>query len=424
MERPAYHIIFWTRIIIMENKKFDVVIFGATSFVGQIMTKHIAETIDNYPNLSWAIAGRSKDKLQTLKNELGENFSKLNIFVCDAFDTQKLNKLCESTKVIATTVGPYALYGEALIKACANIGTHYCDLSGEAYWIKDMIVKYGKAAKQSGSKIVNCCGFDSIPSDLGVFELQKYSKEQFGSYAHQIKLGVEKTKGGASGGTLASMIQAVIAAKQNPQLRKEMGNPYNLCPEFSENKLRQNRITSAKFDNDYETWSAPFIMEAINTRVVLRSHLLSNKLYGEDFLYQEQMLMGKGISGYLKSISLVLGIGLFALLVFLTPTRKLLQRFVLPKPGEGPSVEEQKNGFFKISLLGKIKEGKTVTLKVSGDTDPGYGCTAKMLTQSALCLAFDLNHNQKGGGFYTPATAMGGALTERLQQYAGMKFEI
>ena len=174
----------------MENKKFDVVIFGATSFVGQIMTKHIAETIDNYPNLSWAIAGRSKDKLQTLKNELGENFSKLNIFVCDAFDTQKLNKLCESTKVIATTVGPYALYGEALIKACANIGTHYCDLSGEAYWIKDMIVKYGEAAKQSGSKIVNCCGFDSIPSDLGVFELQKYSKEQFGSYAHQIKLGV------------------------------------------------------------------------------------------------------------------------------------------------------------------------------------------------------------------------------------------
>ena len=408
----------------MENKKFDIVIFGATSFVGQIMTKYFAENIKDFSPLSWAIAGRSQKKLDTLRSSLGESFQNLPMIVCDAFDPIKLDELTKSSKVVASTVGPYALYGEELVKACSHNGTDYCDLCGEAYWIKDMIQKYNNDAIQSGARIVNCCGFDSIPSDLGVLVLQEYSKNKFNSYFPRIKLGVEKMKGGASGGTLASMIQAVIAAKSNPALRKEMANPYILCPEFNEDKIKQNRVTSVVLDDDFKMWSAPFIMEAINTRVVMRSHFINEKKYGVGFLYQEQMLMGKGVKGYIRATSLLMGLGIFALSVFITPTRKILQKFILPKPGQGPSLEAQRNGYFDINLIGISESTGKLCLKVTGDTDPGYGCTAKMLAHSALSLAFDAPQKNNDGGFLTPSSAMGADLVERLKKYAGMNFEI
>ena len=408
----------------MENKKFDIIIFGATSFVGQIMTKYFAENMKDFSPLSWAIAGRSQEKLDTLRSSLGEAFQNLPMIVCDAFDPIKLDELTKSSKVVASTVGPYALYGEELVKACAQNGTDYCDLCGEAYWIKDMIQKYNNDAIRSGARIVNCCGFDSIPSDLGVLVLQEYSKNKFDSYFPRIKLGVEKMKGGASGGTLASMIQAVIAAKSNPALRKEMANPYILCPEFSGDKIKQNRVTSVVFDDDFKMWSAPFIMEAINTRVVMRSHFINEKKYGAGFLYQEQMLMGKGVKGYIRATSLLMGLGMFALSVFITPTRKILQKFILPKPGQGPSVEAQRDGYFDINLIGISESTETLCLKVTGDTDPGYGCTAKMLAHSALSLAFDAPQKNSDRGFLTPSSALGTALVERLKKYAGMTFEI
>ena len=408
----------------MENKKFDIIIFGATSFVGQIMTKYFAENIKDFSPLSWAIAGRSQEKLGTLRSSLGEAFQNLPIIVCDAFDPIKLDELTKSSRVVASTVGPYALYGEQLVKACAQNGTDYCDLCGEAYWIKDMIQKYNNDAIRSGARIVNCCGFDSIPSDLGVLVLQEYSKNKFNSYFPRIKLGVEKMKGGASGGTLASMIQAVIAAKSNPALRKEMANPYILCPEFNRDKIKQNRVTSVVFDDDFKMWSAPFIMEAINTRVVMRSHFINEKKYGAGFLYQEQMLMGKGVKGYIRATSLLMGLGIFALSVFITPTRKILQKFILPKPGQGPSVQAQRDGYFDINLIGISENTETLCLKVTGDTDPGYACTAKMLAHSALSMVFDVPQKNSTGGFFTPSSAMGMHLVERLKKYAGMTFEI
>ena len=408
----------------MENKKFDIIIFGATSFVGQIMTKYFAENIKDFSPLSWAIAGRSQEKLDTLRSSLGEVFQNLPMIVCDAFDPIKLHELTKSSKVVASTVGPYALYGEELVKACAQNGTDYCDLCGEAYWIKDMIQKYNNDAARSGARIVNCCGFDSIPSDLGVLVLQEYSKNKFGSYFPRIKLGVEKMKGGASGGTLASMIQAVIAAKSNPALRKEMANPYILCPEFNRDKIKQNRVTSVVFDDDFKMWSAPFIMEAINTRVVMRSHFINEKKYGAGFLYQEQMLMGKGVKGYIRATSLLMGLGIFALSVFITPTRKILQKFILPKPGQGPSLEAQRDGYFDINLIGISESTGKLCLKVTGDTDPGYGCTAKMLAHSALSLAFDAPQKNSDGGFLTPSSALGTALVVRLKKYAGMTFKL
>ena len=408
----------------MTKPSFDLIVYGATSFVGQILTRYLVEHVGVNKTVSWAIAGRSASKLDALKTSLGTAGDDLTVIIADADNADALAHMAKSTRVIATTVGPYALYGEALVKACAENGTDYCDLCGEAYWIKRMIVKYADAAKQSGARIVSCCGFDSIPSDLGVHFLQQHGQQRFGRYFNSIKLAVNAMKGGASGGTLASMIEAVKAAKSDPKLRKDMNNPYILCPEIPDLRHPQVSIKGPAYDADFQRWSAPFIMEAINARVVLRSNMLLGMAYGDDFLYREQMITGKGFKGRLSAIGLTAGLGLFAVTVIINPLRAFMQRYVLPKPGEGPSPEAQLAGYFDLSLLGKNEDGKTLKVRVTGDRDPGYGCTAKMLAQASLCLAFDITQEQCNGGFWTPATAMGDQLTDRLTQHAGMTFTI
>ena len=408
----------------MTKPSFDLIVYGATSFVGQILTRYLVEHVGVNKTVNWAIAGRSASKLDALKTSLGTAGDDLTVIIADADNADALAHMAKSTRVIATTVGPYALYGEALVKACAENGTDYCDLCGEAYWIKRMIVKYADAAKQSGARIVSCCGFDSIPSDLGVHFLQQHGQQRFGRYFNSIKLAVNAMKGGASGGTLASMIEAVKAAKSDPKLRKDMNNPYILCPEIPDLRHPQVSIKGPAYDADFQRWSAPFIMEAINARVVLRSNMLLGMAYGDDFLYREQMITGKGFKGRLSAIGLTAGLGLFAMTVIINPLRAFMQRFVLPKPGEGPSPEAQLAGYFDLSLLGKNEDGKTLKVRVTGDRDPGYGCTAKMLAQASLCLAFDITQEQCNGGFWTPATAMGDQLTDRLTQHAGMTFTI
>lgn len=408
----------------MTKPSFDLIVYGATSFVGQILTRYLVEHVGVNKTVNWAIAGRSASKLDALKTSLGTAGDDLTVIIVDADNADALAHMAKSTRVIATTVGPYALYGEALVKACAENGTDYCDLCGEAYWIKRMIVKYADAAKQSGARIVSCCGFDSIPSDLGVHFLQQHGQQRFGRYFNSIKLAVNAMKGGASGGTLASMIEAVKAAKSDPKLRKDMNNPYILCPEIPDLRHPQVSIKGPAYDADFQRWSAPFIMEAINARVVLRSNMLLGMAYGDDFLYREQMITGKGFKGRLSAIGLTAGLGLFAVTVIINPLRAFMQRYVLPKPGEGPSPEAQLAGYFDLSLLGKNEDGKTLKVRVTGDRDPGYGCTAKMLAQASLCLAFDITQEQCNGGFWTPATAMGDQLTDRLTQHAGMTFTI
>ncbi|MDB2382493.1 saccharopine dehydrogenase NADP-binding domain-containing protein [Porticoccaceae bacterium] len=408
----------------MKNRSFDLIVYGATSFVGQILTRYLFEHIGVGGKVNWAIAGRSEKKLSVLKSSLGSNADSLSVIVADASDEVALTTMCQSARVIASTVGPYALYGEPLVKACAENGTDYCDLCGEAYWIKAMILKYSDAAKASGARIVSCCGFDSIPSDLGVHFLQSQGKQRFGKYFDNIKLAVNTMKGGASGGTLASMIEAVKAAKSDPKLRKEMNNPYILCPENKELCHPQVSIKGPVFDMDFQRWSAPFIMEAINARVVLRSNMILDTPYGDDFLYREQMMTGQGIKGRLSAFGLTAGLGFFALSVIITPLRKFLQRFVLPKPGEGPSPAAQLAGYFDVSLLGKNTNQNSLTIRVTGDRDPGYGCTAKMLAQAVLCLAYDFEDEDPMGGFLTPATAMGDRLIKRLSEHAGMTFTV
>ncbi len=408
----------------MTNRPFDLIVYGATSFVGQILTRYLFEHIGVGGKVNWAIAGRSEKKLSVLKSSLGSTADSLSVIVADASDEVALTTMCQSARVITSTVGPYALYGEPLVKACAENGTDYCDLCGEAYWIKSMILKYSDAAKASGARIVSCCGFDSIPSDLGVHFLQRQGKQRFGKYFDDVKLAVNTMKGGASGGTLASMIEAVKAAKSDPKLRKDMNNPYILCPENKELCHPQISIKGPVFDMDFQRWSAPFIMEAINARVVLRSNMLFNMAYGDNFLYREQMMTGHGIKGRLSAFGLTAGLGFFALSVIITPLRKFMQRFVLPKPGEGPSPAAQLAGHFDISLLGKNSDQDSLTVRVTGDRDPGYGCTAKMLAQAGLCLAYDFEDEDPIGGFLTPATAMGDRLIKRLSEHAGMTFTV
>ena len=406
----------------MDSKPFDIVLYGATSFVGEITARYLLQEIGSNQEIKWAIAGRSESKLNQLKASLGSDATDLPIIIADAADAESLDLLCKQTRVVISTVGPYALYGEPLIKACVANGNDYCDLTGEAYWIKLMMDRYQNAAKESGARIINCCGFDSIPSDLGTYFLQQKAQESSGNYFKKVKLGVKAMKGGASGGTIASMLEMFIAAKADPQVRKAMGNPYILCPENHSYKVRQSRVKGAVYDKDFNCWSAPFVMEGINTRVVLRSHALQEMPYGDQFSYSEVMLMGKGYRGRMRSLGLTLGLGAFVLGAFVSPLRKLMQKFLLPKPGEGPSEQEQLEGYFDMRILGKDEQHQ-LTVKVTGDRDPGYGSTAKMLAQSALCIAYDIDKSDLPGGFWTPSTAMGDQLIRRLCKYAGLTFE-
>jgi short subunit dehydrogenase-like uncharacterized protein len=402
----------------------DVVLFGATSFVGQILARHLAEAPGGHRGLKWAIAGRSKDKLEALRASLGPKAARLPLVVADAADAAALGRMCAETRVVVSTVGPYALYGEPLVKVCAETGTDYCDLTGEVQWIRRMIHAYEKTAKKSGARIVHCCGFDSIPSDLGVHFLQREAKARFGEPCTDVRMRVKAMRGGFSGGTVASLLNVVKEASADPELRRELANPYSLCPEGYGSGIRQPNIRGPQYDADFESWAAPFVMSAINTRIVQRSNALSKQAYGEDFRYDEAMLTGRGVAGQLAAAGVTAGLAAMMVAGALPPARWALGRFVLPAPGEGPSPEAQRKGFFDLRFLGRTDGGRELRVKVTGDRDPGYGSTAKMLAQAASCLALDLADAPPRGGFWTPATLFGDRLVERLTAHAGLTFEV
>ncbi|GLQ31951.1 saccharopine dehydrogenase family protein [Litoribrevibacter albus] len=410
----------------MSAQTYDLIVFGATSFVGEILTHYLNDTFNgpDQESLNWAIAGRSKSKLESLKSSLGNKASELAIVVADAADQDQLHQLCQQTRTVVSTVGPYALYGEPLVKVCCETGTDYCDLTGEVQWINRMIRKYEAKAKETGARIVHCCGFDSIPSDMGVYFLQQQAEATLGSTCNNIKMRVKAAKGGASGGTVASMVNITKEATANPQLRKELANPYSICPEGHPFKTRQHNVNSAEFDNDFNKWSAPFVMAAINTRVVHRSNGLLDAKYGENLKYDEAMLVGNGLKGRLMANAIVAGLAGFLVGAALPPTRWLLERFVLPKPGEGPSPEEQVNGYFDLRFVGKNDNGQEIKVKVTGQGDPGYGSTSKMLGQAAACLSLDISKEDKAGGFWTPSTILGDKLLTRLTEKSDMTFEV
>ncbi len=407
----------------MKSAEFDLVVFGASSFVGQILTRYLVEhTKEQSLPLNWAIAGRSESKLKSLLADI-PGAEQLPVIVVDAKDETGLTQMCNRTRVIISTVGPYALFGESLIKACATTGTDYCDLTGEVQWIKSMIDRYETQAKNSGARIVHCCGFDSIPSDLGVVFLQKLAHQQFSQSCNTVKMRVKTIKGGASGGTIASMINAVREAYEDPSLRKALANPYSICPENHGYTVRQENVKTATFDTDFNRWSAPFVMAAINTRIVHRSNALASNAYGDDFRYDEAVLVGNGIKGRLAATTMVAGLGLFMIGAVIKPARWAMEKYILPKPGEGPTPEAQEKGFYDLRFVGKTADGNELRCKVTGDRDPGYGSTSKVLGQAALSLLFDVGKDEKEGGFWTPATIFDDRLFTRLTEHAGLVFE-
>jgi short subunit dehydrogenase-like uncharacterized protein len=400
-----------------DEREFDVVVWGATGFTGKLVVEYLASRRTS-DGLRWAIAGRSADKLAALK---AANGCSVETIVADSFDRASLDDMAKRTKVVLSTVGPYAKYGSELVAACVTLGTHYCDLAGEVQWIRRMIDEHQETARSTGARIVHCCGFDSIPSELGVFFLQQEARGIHGSPCHEISMFVKSVKGGLSGGTFASMMNALREIEEDRSIAKVLVHPYSLNPEGERQGPDGRDQNGVRYSQEAAGWTAPFIMAGVNTKVVRRGHALMGYPYGKDFRYSEASLMGKGPRAFAKATSMAAGLGGFVLAAANRLTREhLVERFI-PQPGQGPSKEERENGFFKLLFVGKLKSGIEMRAQVTGDRDPGYGSTAKMLSESAICLALDDLNVQ--GGFWTPASAMGEALLRRLEDNAGLRFQ-
>jgi short subunit dehydrogenase-like uncharacterized protein len=404
------------------GRPFDIVVWGASGFTGRLVVEYLAK---NYPqgcDVRWAAAGRNSHKLnQVLAEVAGPNHSIPSI-IADSDDAPSLLAMAGSSRVVLTTVGPYAKYGTNLIDACVKSGTDYCDLAGEPQWIRRMIDTRQEAACQSGARMVNSCGFDSIPSDFGVWFLQRETQRMYGVGCQQIRMLVKAMKGRASGGTIASMTQAMDEARADRSVARILLDPYALNPEGERCGPDHRDQTGVRYDGPAASWTAPFVMAGINTRIVRRSNALAAYPYGRDFRYSEAVLTGGGPAGWTKATAITAGLGAFMVANSWQLSRTHLVSRLLPAPGEGPSSKQRDSGFFALKLFGTLAGGKVVRATVKGDRDPGYGSTCKMLSEAAVCLAKD--QLKTGGGFWTPVSAMGEALFDRLVAKAGLTFEL
>ncbi len=404
------------------DREFDIIIQGASGFTGTLVAEYLLQQYGVDKDLRWALAGRSEGKLQQVRDGLGEAAAGLELIVADSFDNDALRSLASRTRVVITTVGPYALYGSDLVAACVESGTHYCDLAGEVQWIRKMIDTHHDRARETGAKIVHCCGFDSIPMDIGVWFLQDAAHSKYGVYCESISLLVKATKGTASGGTLASMMNLIKESREDRAIARVLIHPYSLNPDGERDGPDDRDQQKVVYRKDANSWTAPFVMAGVNTKIVRRSHALTGYPYGKDFRYDESVMTGRGFSGWMKGTMMTLALGALVFFASFTPTRNFLQRRILSKPGEGPDRELQRTGFFNLMQIGKLPDGTKIHGKITGDQDPGYGSTSKMLSESAVCLARD-DHGAAGGVF-TPASAMARPLIKRLRENAGLTFEL
>lgn len=400
-----------------QAKEFDIIILGASGFTGRLVAEYVYKTYGVGQSLKWAMAGRNQSKLKKVREEVAD--ANVPIVVADSRNRASLDAMVVRTKVVCTTVGPYAKYGSELVAACVAHQVHYCDLAGEVQWMRRMIDKHHAAAVANEAKIVHTCGFDSIPSDMGVYFVQKMAQAETGQPAKQIDMRVRVMKGGLSGGTFASFKETLKEAKRDKSIYKVLSKPYSLNPEGERRGNDKRDLQSVKYDKGNKTWMYPFIMATINTKVVRRSNALLHYAYGKDFAYSEAMMSGDGTAGKWKAYRNALMIGL----VFGAKPDSFLGKIVgrfLPEPGEGPSKEERESGFFKFHFYATLANDSKAFAVVTGDKDPGYGSTSKMLAEAAICLAKD--DLPKGGGVLTPSVAMGDALLERLKANAGLTF--
>ena len=385
-----------------ETKKYDFIVFGATGFTGKLVVEYLVERYLGNPEIKWALAGRNLEKLKSVaksKNVPDE----ICLFTADSNDKTSVENLVSKTRCILTVVGPYQLYGNNIIESCAKSGTDYVDLCGEPGWMHEKINELSDISKESGSRIVFSCGFDSIPFDLGVLFLQNEIIKRFNKPAPNVRGRVRAMNGEFSGGTAASLGATMSALKEKPELFAVLANPFALSNGFiGPDQPADNKPV---YDEKLDSWVAPFFMAPINTKNIHRSNALMDHIYGEDFCYNEMWIQGTGDEGK-------------AAADFISKSNPLSNA---PQPGEGPSRESRENGNYDLLFCGDIDD-KSIHVSVTGDMDPGYGSTSKMIAESAVCLVKKCEDLE--GGIYTPASSMGTKLIKRLEDNAGLIFKL
>ncbi|NII59683.1 saccharopine dehydrogenase family protein [Sphingomonas aerolata] len=381
-------------------RDFDIVIYGATGFTGRLVAEYLVQA---YPTgLTWAMAGRSRTKLEEVRDLIGAR-ADTPLITADSADPASLRAMVERATVVISTVGPYQLYGSDLVVACAATGTAYVDLCGEPAWMRHMIDAHEGEATRTGARIVFSCGFDSIPFDLGVLTLQEAARARYGSPAPRVKGRVRTMKGTFSGGTAASLKATLAAAARDPGIVKLLTSPFALTPGFT--GPHQPSGLLPEYDSTLQTWVAPFVMAPINTKNVHRTNFLLGEAYGADFVYDEMMVAGLGDMGK-AAAEAIAKFNPFA-------------GDKGPKPGEGPSKAERDEGHYDLLFAGIMPDGSRIDTVVTGDRDPGYGSTSKMIAESAICLVRDVAGD---GGIWTPGALMGAKLRDRLIAHAGLTF--
>ncbi|GAA4765766.1 saccharopine dehydrogenase family protein [Novosphingobium ginsenosidimutans] len=385
------------------DRPFDIVVYGATGYTGRLVAEYLAHHYQG-KGPKWAMAGRSAEKLAEVRDLIGAP-ADTPLVVANSDDPASMQALAESTRVVVTTVGPYQLYGEPLLKACVAAGTDYADLCGEPGWMREMIDAYHEQAKASGARIAFSSGFDSIPFDLGVFMLQKEAKARFGSPAPRVKGRVRAMQGTFSGGTAASLTETMKAVARKPSLIPILQSPFGLTPGFEGPSQPMGLLP--EYDDKLGKWAAPFIMATINTKNVHRTNFLLGHPYGADFKYDEMMLTSPGELGEKAAHAVA---------------EMLKNPFGAkpPKPGEGPTPEERENGFYDVLFVGEWPEGTELRYGVKGRYDPGYGSTSRMIAETGIALL----ECQAPGGIATPGALLGEALVKRLQDHAEITFAV
>ncbi len=404
------------------DREFDLILFGATGFVGRLTAEYLAGVAPKGARL--ALAARSEQRLAQIRSSLGPAAADWPLLVADVGDAEAIAQLAGRARVVVTTVGPYRRYGLGLVEACATAGTHYADLSGEVLFMRETIDRFDALAAASGARIVHSCGFDSIPSDLGVMLLAEAADADSAGGLTATTLVVRALKGGVSGGTIASLKGTLDAAAKDSRLARLLEDPYALSPDRSAEPTlgAEQDMRGPEHDHELGMWLGPFAMGRINTRVVRRSNALQELAYGSQLRYREVMGFGAGALGAVKAAGISAGLGALEVGLSTGPVRSVLDR-VLPSPGQGPSERRRDRGFFAIDIHARTSSGARYVCKVAAQGDPGYKATAVMLGESGLCLAFDTDRMPPRAGVLTPATAMGDTLVERLRA-AGQTFSV
>ena len=402
-----------------KKAEFDIVLWGGYSFIGKLVAEHLHQRYGVDGDLRWAIGGRSRRKLEATRASLSAGAEELPLIVGDARDSLFLDSMVENTKVVLSTVGPYMLYGKKLIEACAVSGTDYCDLAGEIPFIQEMMDLHADQARASGARILNCCGVDSLPSDLGVWSLNEISKKKFGCEITHVTTEVKSFKGLFSGGTISSLGGMHNDAARDDRVAAILDNPYAICPPDRRSGVKQPDIDAVR-RSESGAWLGPFFMAIVNTRVVHATNAHLDYPYGSDFTYDEGWDLGSRRAASL----LALVSRMFYRAYRSGPMRAFLNATVLPKPGEGPSREAREEGEFEFHLIARTRSGHRLMLLVSGDRDPGYGSSSRMIGEVAVCLVQDLSKNALSGGFWTPGAAIAEKIIPRLIENSGMQFAL